>query len=1048
MPLDWFPLPIFPEGALSASVIVTVWVGISIVCITNLRLGWVLSGLVVPGYMVPLLIVKPGSAIVVFAEGIVTYWLVWLYSEYSTRFTGLSSFFGRDRFFALVLTSVAVRIVADGWLLPLAGEWMLARYDLAFDYRNNLHSFGLIIVALIANNFWKTGLLRGAWPMAVQVGLTWLIVRYGLMEFTNFNMASLAFMYEDTASSFLATPKAYIVLLVTAFLASRLNLFYGWDFSGILIPSLLALEWFEPHKILTTLVETVVILGLAEVTLRLPMFRNITIEGARKLLLFFNLSFVYKFVLSWALVSLMPETKITDWFGFGYLLATLLALKMHDKGIFARVTAATLQTSLGGIAVATVVGFVLVVLPDPAWKEPTGAALTVLPQLERDDRPIEEILLAAKTSFYAASVGDALGTPLPRETDAFASGVRRLLEYRRSSEPQDLEAARRAMLAAHYEIDDVAGTYLLLRPQPQARSWGVFVLRRRSDSQLLVGVPAPVDEAGAYEAAVTIFARSEARAFATAGSARRVRDDGSSDVLVWPQTMFQVFHRELAPREVLQVRARKEGGSVLHLDGQVPYSLDLRSFERAGAAMQVLLSPSRERNLQRQTLSGSFLELWLGSTDAARIAQMGTSNASAGREKIPQGLGAFLRTNVTPATFLGSGTNAYRPPAPEELLRTDREVLSPLLALAQAQPSRDAPNTADLLAFSAAVTSGASLGLQVRWLMAPEEDYFLVADPARGNGWIAIRLGQATNYLLEVPRPVFESGILEMSLVAFTDLQARMLVLAGAAPDANPDGAADVLLRSNARSLFTLAHQVGLRGLDDSPGIALMVRAFTVAPGQPAPREDAVLSFDATPAGSALLPEHSHSLLEQLQQSGLNVRIGDGAADTATYDASGGPQASYLAQTRNKRFAVLWVSPLTRQQVDAEAASVQQRQFVALGLPANQVDVVSALSNRRMAPGGLAEAPKADAERFRATGDIVLLSAMKRRHSDLRLERLDDTGGRGAFLLVTTPSGTVRAVLSLSARAQGGDVFVQAGPIAPADARRFVSTRSKWMTAS
>ena len=278
MPLDWFPLPIFPEGALSASVIVTVWVGISIVCITNLRLGWVLSGLVVPGYMVPLLIVKPGSAIVVFAEGIVTYWLVWFYSEYSTRFTGLSSFFGRDRFFAIILTSVAVRIIADGWLLPLAGEWMLARYDLAFDYRNNLHSFGLIIVALIANNFWKTGLLRGAWPMAVQVGLTWLIVRYVLMEFTNFNMASLAFMYEDTASSFLATPKAYIVLLITAFMASRLNLFYGWDFSGILIPSLLALEWFEPHKILTTLVETVVILGLAEVTLRLPMFRNITME--------------------------------------------------------------------------------------------------------------------------------------------------------------------------------------------------------------------------------------------------------------------------------------------------------------------------------------------------------------------------------------------------------------------------------------------------------------------------------------------------------------------------------------------------------------------------------------------------------------------------------------------------------------------------------------------------------------------------------------------------------------------------------------------------
>lgn len=1047
MPLDWFPLPIFPEGALSASVIVTVWIGISIVCITNLRLGWVLSGLVVPGYMVPLIIVKPSSAIVVFAEGIITYWLVWLYSEYSTRFTGLSSFFGRDRFFALVLTSVAVRIVADGWLLPLAGDWMLAHYNLAFDYRNNLHSFGLIIVALIANNFWKTGLLRGLWPMAIQVGLTWFIVRYVLMELTNFNMASLAFMYEDTASSFLATPKAYIVLLVTAFVASRLNLFYGWDFSGILVPSLLALEWFEPRKILTTLIETVVILGLAHVTLRLPLFRNITMEGARKLLLFFNLSFAYKFVLSWILILFLPETKITDWFGFGYLLATLLALKMHDKGIFARVTAATLQTSLAGIVVATFVGFVLVVLPDPAWKDPSGAAQAVLPQLRRDNRPIREILLEAKTGFYAASVGDTLGTPLPRETDAFASGIRRLLEYRRSNELQDLDAARRTMLAAHYEIDDVAGEYLLLRPQPQARAWGAFVLRRRGLSQLLVGVPAPVDEAGAYEAAITLFAGSEARAFATAGSARRVRDDGSSDVLIWPQTMFQVFHRELAPREVLQVRTRKEGSSVLNLNGQVPESLDLQSLKRAGVAMQVTFTPSRERNLQRQTLSGSFLELWLNSIDAARVAQMGASNATDKREQVPQGLSAYLRAKVTPATLVGSGANGYRPPSPEELLRIDREVLSPLLILARAQQRLDAHNTDDHSVFTAAATTGASMGLQVRWLAAPEGSYFLVADPARGNGWIVIRHGQARNFLLEVPRPLFESGILEMSLATYADLQARILVVAGAAPDANRDGAADVLARSNARSLFTLAHQVGLRDMGDSPGIALMMRAFNVRPDQPAPREDAVLSFDTTPAGSTPLTEESRSLLEQLKQSGLSVRLGDGAADTATYDASSGPQASYMGQTRNKRFAVLWVSPLTRRQVDTEAALLQQRQFVALGLSASQVDVISALSARRMASGGISEAAKADAERYRLTGDIVLLSALQRRHTDLRLERLDDTGGRGAFLLVTTPDGAVRAVLSLSPRAENADVSVQPGPIAQADAARFVSTRSQWMMA-
>ena len=58
-------LPIFPEGGLASSVITTVWVGVWVLCLFNLRFGWVLSGLVVPGYLVPLIIVKPVSALVI-----------------------------------------------------------------------------------------------------------------------------------------------------------------------------------------------------------------------------------------------------------------------------------------------------------------------------------------------------------------------------------------------------------------------------------------------------------------------------------------------------------------------------------------------------------------------------------------------------------------------------------------------------------------------------------------------------------------------------------------------------------------------------------------------------------------------------------------------------------------------------------------------------------------------------------------------------------------------------------------------------------------------
>jgi len=52
------------------------------------------------------------------------------------------------------------------------------------------------------------------------------------MEYTNFTISNLSYVYEDIAASMLASPKAYIILITTSFVASRMNLLYGWEFSG------------------------------------------------------------------------------------------------------------------------------------------------------------------------------------------------------------------------------------------------------------------------------------------------------------------------------------------------------------------------------------------------------------------------------------------------------------------------------------------------------------------------------------------------------------------------------------------------------------------------------------------------------------------------------------------------------------------------------------------------------------------------------------------------------------------------------------------------
>ncbi len=354
--MDLFPITIFPEGGLAGSIITTVWVGVFVMCFFNLRYGWVLSGLVVPGYLVPLLIVKPFAAMVIGVEAVLAYLIVWLFSEKLApgRFPSL---FGRDRFMGLILASIAVRLTFDGFLLPEFSVWLEDNFDRRIDWENNLQSFGLVVISLMANQFWKPGLARGVFMSVVGIGLTYLIIRFGLMELTNFRISGVYYLYEGLASSILASPKAYIILTLTALIASHYNVKYGWDFSGILIPALIALQWYQPTKILTSFGEAIIIYCVARLILKLPFMANVTLEGGRKLLLFFNISFAWKMALGWFIVWQGFDVKTTDFFGFGYLLSTLIAIKAHDKDIFPRVARSTLQVSLAGAVLGNFVGF-------------------------------------------------------------------------------------------------------------------------------------------------------------------------------------------------------------------------------------------------------------------------------------------------------------------------------------------------------------------------------------------------------------------------------------------------------------------------------------------------------------------------------------------------------------------------------------------------------------------------------------------------------------------------------------------------------------------
>ena len=1072
---DIFPLNIFPETSLASSIVTTVWVGVTVVAFFNLRLGWVLSGLVVPGYLVPLLIAKPWSAAVVVFEGLLTYAIVWLYSEYFSGLGKWGNLFGRDRFFALFLVSVAVRIGMDGWLLPIAGAGFNDWLGVQFDYRNNLHSFGLIIVALVANQFWKSGFLRGLPPFVITIGLTYLIVRFGLMELTNFSISGINYLYEDIAASMLASPKAYIILIVTALLASRMNLHYGWDFNGILIPALLALQWYQPTKIVLSFGEAFVIYGLASWLLRAPFFQQMTIEGGRKLLLFFNVSFLYKLALGYLLMGYFPEYKTTDFFASGYLLSTLIAIKMHDKGIAARLMRATLQTSLWAVLWASVAGFSLTFLPKLwSWPMP-GAPVSGKSAAVHSDDSLIDLVRQDKVAMYQ-SKRMPVDRPLPQELDEFARGVQRLLLYSTGHQGADLAEAKRILAGVNYTVNRAGGGLLYLREMEPRHGWGVYVIRPDAANRLAIEVPAPLDENGTAEAGAALFELLGARALAIGGSLRKANPDGTADVLRNYQTMFNVFHRELAAQDALQVRshgnelvtalrsaqdgaksAGKQMSSGLWVKTEVPHGVSLTKIKAMVGELPVSWDVSPVAGIQREASRGRFAELVLGAAEIRNVqSKIMTLNGAALLRERDQGITGYLLEWLlqTKDNLAASGSNLYVLPKPEELLFFDEEVLTPITRLI-GQHRMARRWSADALAELRFVDAAAAvMGYEVTRYRHRESgnEYLILSERERAVGrryWgtYVFRVASGKGYLLQVPRPIYEANSFEAGVALFESIEAEALLVAGADPTANTDHSADVLNRQLPANLFNLVNQVLLRESGARNMMTVQSRAFGVRPDQPTPASAALLAFDNGATSAPALTPLARALTQALGAAGLDYAFADGTPAATGYEVTN-PQLQSLRQSANKELAVLWLSPFARSGFRQQSENrMQQAQFDAVGVPTLEDNIRHRLTAgqgqgaTRAVPAGLRQALR----RYLETQDVVSLHRAGNEYRAYRMERVIDRDSQRAFLLLYERQGKrIALALNLSAHDVGSSFRMTQGEPA-AGAEKYVKSGAAWL---
>ncbi len=1040
-------LDIFPDTGLSESVVTTVWVGVWVISLLNLRFGWTYSGLVIPGYIVPLLIIKPWSALVVGLEGVITYLIVWAFSEKCSESGWWSNLFGRDRFLALVLVSICVRILFDGYLLPLFCDLAELFIPLRIDFRLSLHSFGLIIVSLIANQFWKPGLRRGIAPFAVTLAATFLLVQYVLIPFTNFSISKLEFMYEDISASLLASPKAYIILITTAFMASRMNLHYAWDYNGILIPSLLALQWYEPLKIATSFIEAFAIYFIGSLCLRLPVLKDSTIEGARKLLLFFSISFIYKLIIGHVCDWFHVQVRVSDLYGFGYLLPTLMAVKMHDKGIMARLTRATLQTSLTAAGTASVIGFVLTLIPVGFSESHADLSISEVPERAWS---LREEVQRVKENAYSPTVSRRAELPLPRELAAFSEGLDRLKSYLAGRSHVELDRARKAFGATNYEVLLLEDRYIVVREKPPERGWGFYCFDLMAKDGLVIEVPRPLAEWGTLESAAYLMSYLDGGALAVSTAEQGNNAHGRRESLVAFRTMLGAFHRRWDPRNILQVRGYTVGSvrglygrrvevddlgtldipSSLWIKRSIPSGLTIRGVENVVRELTVEWREPSWRNPLRERSHAGFAELYLHRSDRRRllaryhvgVERVGTLD----RYRASEG---YLWREVLSTRSDRSGwrSEAIEAPSVEMLLFFDQEIVGPLASLVQRTSRGEISSeevSEELITIGAAATP---VGYAVqKFTDVSDGSEFLILyeredDAWRGWGTYVFRLGESSDFSVHVPKPSSEKGTLEFSLALFHRLNASFLLISGS--DGGSDGRERVDVSKERLTLFNLTHQVILRTLNVHRHLAVQVRAFSYRNVPSSVPADCLLGFAPGAANGGGVGRLGLRLLEQLESQGRRVRVISGEEETLGYDARSSVQSGYLTSTKEKEFAVLWLSPLLRSAFPAATTLQRQtEQFEAVGIPTEIGDLEEIIAAYEVdqSPDGVPKRLLEIVGAYQRTQNLNCLVALIELWPDFSFRRVVDSRSGGAFVLVAVDGKLLPRVLSLSLTLDGG----------------------------
>jgi hypothetical protein len=1097
---DLFPFPIFPVDSASVTLTTTVWIGVVVAVFFNLKLGWNLSALVVPGYLVPLILSRPTTAVVIFVEAILSYLLARWLSESLKQLPWWSSFFGRDRFFIIVVISVIVRSTCDGWLLPEFGQYIVNEMGWSFDYRNEFQSFGLIIVALIANYFWKPGLVRGILPITVCIAVAYLIIYYVLGSLTNLNLSNFELMYEDISASLLASPKSYIILICTAYLASWINLRYAWDFNGILIPALLGMMLYNPLKIVASCAECMLIFSVGSLVLRAPLFRDMGIQGGRKLLFFFTICFGLRLLYAHLIPLFSNNAQVTDVFGLGYLLSTLMAVKAHDRQLMIRMLKGTLQVSLVGGIAGCVIGFALFSWTGTFFNRSIAAVATPtqghVRVVNHSKKTINQLIRQSKPLLYEKKESGSYQPPSYVELSMFRSALHDLKQLSSTKDSAALATISKKLARVNYALTVSANDVLFLSENQPTHGWGMFAIDLRQPEGVCFEVPTPLDEWGTFESGLALMHQLPTYVLAIAGAGRTTNIDGTSDVTVSNATMFSEFHKTFGHHQTVQIRAMTQSlwrkinkneiqpdavsPSQLYVASELPESIPLEQLQQIIGQFNVRWSQSPFKN--KVSLSNQYAELLLTKNARRRLQVMSfsqpqtTPNPTASNPIRPvpddvhseevaivrQPLSEFLRT--IKQSICKQSSNQFVPAKLEEMLFMDHEVISPLIDLVGAtQPDtsltpggKALPNwlTREKQEKIRAIRTAANIvGYEVSVILDTEngDQYFSLSENSmspKGWGTFILRPSLMEDLAIEIPRPLFENRSFDFGVSLFQRPRASALLIAGAHPRANDDGTADVSKAANRRNLFNLVRQVLFRKLEDRPYMLCQARAI-----QAPVDSDIVMASDEGETSFEQLSPLKKWLTQKLIDDEFSIGFVDGSPNTAGYELGILMKAAAIQVSMNKEIVSLWLSPALRvkyRQQNEHGTLIAQMNAcnigVTIGNLSEQVSVDAApawaaplkISKQRF-PIQLKSAIDSYVRNF----DVIKLISIDQQFPTWTFKSVLDKVSGQTFLIVLNPNQELVAICNLTGYI-GTETF-RVSNLNSETVRKFINSHKLWL---